>query len=401
MLPTGGCGSSASSGRPDAAGGDSRAKPTADAGAPHDARPRDASVHEAGATDGSAAAETGVADTGRDGRSAPPDARPDANESDAAIPGGDASSRDGSLDAGPVLPTLPAAVIAAGCTQNVFFDDFDDLHTVDMQDTRAPGFNWYRYNASSGTSTPASSLSTVEDGAVSALRFSTAGGGLSGATRSTQYGPVGRSFSAMGGKCTYIEGRVAMGLVPTTATVWPAFWALATKHMQNVLMPWEGDSNTDYEHYIEIDIMELATRYSYNARSTLIDWYGDYSTATTDCAMTHYCKTQDSQGLGPNVAGTYDSTEAAPVFHRYSALWIPSVAQTGQATYSQGAMHWYIDGAEMGTAPTWVGPTSTTTFVPTTPWTYGIIDEVDVSLIMDTGAGAFMDLDYAAVWQTP
>jgi hypothetical protein len=321
---------------------------------------------------------------------------------DLAQPIVDASSlADEGFDGGLTLPTLPAAVIAAGCTQNVFFDDFDDTHTIDMQDTRAPGFNWYRYSATESSSTPTANFGIVNDSGVSALRFSTAGGSLNGATRSTTYGAVGKSFHATGHSCTYIEGRVAMGLVPTTAGTWPAFWALATKHMQNVQMPWPDPADVGYEHYIELDIMELATRYSDNARATIIDWYGDYNTKTTDCNMLHYCNTQDSQGLGPNVAGTYDSTEAAPVFHRFGALWIPSVAQSGQATYTQGAMHWYYDGVELGVAPTWTGPPSTTVFVPTAPWKYSLIDQIDMSLIMDTGGGAFMDVDYAAVWQSP
>lgn len=388
--------------------GQSPTGPTADSGTTTDAQARDAARKDAAtrdaATKDAATRDTGLADAFTDvgdGSAPSKDARqPEASRPDGSADAGSPAKDGSTRDAG--LPALPAAVVAAGCTKNIFFDDFDDLNTVDMQDTRAPGFNWYRYSAAAGTSTPIADFGTVLDGTVTALRFTAAGGGgLNGATRSTQHGAVGFSFNAMGGKCTYIEGRVAMGLAPATASAWPAFWSNPTKHLQNLPMQWAGDPATGYDHYLELDIMELNPRYSDNARATVIDWYGDYLSATTDCNQIHYCKVQDSQGLGPNVAGTYDSSEAAPKFHRYGALWIPSVPRAGQPTYSQGAMHWYIDGVELGTPPTWVGPPSPTSYVPVEPWLYSILDQIDMSLVMNTGGGVFMDVDYAAVWQTP
>src|SRR6266550_4814226 len=56
---------------------------------------------------------------------------------------------------------LPMAAWTAFSTSPKFFDDFNSLNTIDVNDTRAPGFSWYTHNRWPAWRDPLSSIPTV------------------------------------------------------------------------------------------------------------------------------------------------------------------------------------------------------------------------------------------------
>jgi hypothetical protein len=301
--------------------------------------------------------------------------------------------------------TLPAAVQSAGYVNNVFCDDFSDLTTIDLADTQTAGFNWYIASISEGTVGDPSRLSTVHVGPITALRLDGAGSGVGGSsvTKGTR-DPIGVSFGQRKNGGAYFEANLAMRMPDSIAgQAFPAFWVSSTLHQQAKTVTWAGQSNPAYEHYIEVDFMELESSTNGDYRSTVIDWFGQWDKVTPTCNSLTYCKGQDSQPLGPGVLGTFDSTEAHPIFHRYGALWIPSVQSDDAGPYSTGSIQWLLDGNPIGVAVTWVGPPSTTMLdlTPSPPWKYSILDQQQVSLVFDTASNAFMYVDYVGVWQLP
>jgi hypothetical protein len=346
------------------------------------------------------------------------------SDGDAGPEGSDASSTtgDGSLDSGATVDsstdaaitdgaapitcakqTLPSDVTSIGYVSNVFCDDFSDLSTIDLANTQTPGFNWYIENVSEGSSPNPANFTTVHAGPITAVRLAGSGTSMQGSsvTKGAR-DPIGISFGQHKNGGAYFEANIAMRM-PDAGNAWPAFWASSTLHQQGKTVTWAGQPNAAYEHYIEVDFMELMNSTSGDYRSTIIDWFGQWQTPTATCDSGTYCKVQNSQLLGPGVLGTFDSTEAAPKFHRYGCLWIPSVQTDDAGPYSQGSIEWFIDGASTGTKVTWVGPPSTTVldFASPEAWKYAVIDQEQLSIILDTASNAFMDVDYVGVWQLP
>jgi hypothetical protein len=192
------------------------------------------------------------------------------------------------------------------------------------------------------------------------------------------------------------------GTLYNKSSGWPAFWANPTKHLVQQAMPWAGEAspNDHDEHYEEFDFMEYFVGASSMYNSTLIDWWGEYGGKTPACPTGGYCRQVESQGIA-SVNGTpLASTESDPIFHKYGALWIPSVKDSTGA-YSQGSVQWFLDGEPVGTQITWVGAPPSTGQTPVKPWVNSVLDQEDLSITFDTEGGPFMYIDYAAVWQLP
>jgi hypothetical protein len=293
-------------------------------------------------------------------------------------------------------PVLPAAVSAVGYTDPVFLDDFGSLATIDMKNTKVPGFNWYIENASTGEIADAKSLSIESIGGRSVLRFDGSRTFLYGVQKyeGEAIGPV---FEMKNGGGAYFEARIAYGTTSKQKEYpWPAFWATSRQHMANLPALWTGASAANYTHYLEYDFMEFFNDGTNEYTSTVIDWYGEWDVT---CASTHLCSQNDPQWVGTGKAGQFASTESAPAFHKYGALWVPSLEENG--AHKQGYFQWFLDGAPVAKEVPFTGPPPANDLVPATPWKYSVIDTEPLTLVLDTGSGAFMYVDYVGVWQKP
>jgi hypothetical protein len=156
----------------------------------------------------------------------------------------------------------------------VFDDEFNSPNTIDINNTEAPGYNWYPGNFF-GSATPASMIQ-VANGALTllssnnniSLGLSTAG------PANNADGFVGQAF----GGGAYYEARVKFNPanVNPSTTNWPSFWAYAIEVLLNNSRwnaQWPGQA-AGYNHFVEDDFFEydLGTTGAYNG--AIHDWYG-------------------------------------------------------------------------------------------------------------------------------
>ncbi len=302
----------------------------------------------------------------------------------------------------------PPAAAAAGYTNNVFSDDFSSLDTIDMNNTQEPGFNWYPVFPFDPLSNFSRNLSIVTIGNTKALRLNGYESGIWGVVNG-KHGPVGKSFGLYHGGGAYFEARIAMGFPGIEDSAknygWPSFWAQSTRHLQNLRASWAGHADANYEHFFEFDFMELMNPNgkNFNYTVTAHDWYGE-ANVTCGTKGEHegtYCSdVQIYQNIGPNRPGTYDSSEAAPVFHTYGGLWVPSVKDAA-GNYSTGYVQFYFDDGRVGKTISWQGAPPDYAYTPAGPWKYSILDQDPQTIVFDTGSGAFMYIDWVKVWQRP
>jgi hypothetical protein len=170
---------------------------------------------------------------------------------------------------------------------------------------------------------------------------------------------------------------------------WPSFWAMSIEHL---LQP-DGDEQWDgqaegYNNFAEIDFFESLNAIGYpsytaNGRS----WYGELGSY----------QAVDSEGswfYPPNT----DFTE----FHEYAGLWIPATATT------QGYFEFFFDGEKCGSQVSnqathpfywdqWAGTETPPPVLGESA--FAKMDEQHLALILGTGSGIQMEVEYVSVWQ--
>ncbi len=313
-----------------------------------------------------------------------------ASDAEAADGGGDAPEDSGSRDGGGAGKAPPCAA-SAGYGDKVFADEFTSLDTVDVENTQAAGFNWYVTGDFFRTTVPASALSIVKTGGVSALSLSGAGNySLLGAIAKNDK-VLGHSFS----NGAYFEARIAMSVPENGAKSWPSFWGLP--NLGGNSEHWAGNPNSAYVDSVEMDIMEFMPHSETGTQtietgSTLHDWYA-----------TNHSQVASSYKFADSATVKLESTTAAPVFNTIGALWVPSVKG------SQGYVQFCMNDEPFGNKITWVGqPGSTaattndwtpTSSAASTPWTFGAMDLFPQSLILSNGGNAFYYVQFVRVWQ--
>jgi beta-glucanase (GH16 family) len=240
----------------------------------------------------------------------------------------------------------PAQAAAAGYTSLVFEEEFDDTSGIDMSNSRQVGFNFYRFKPFGFGVTPLSELSVAN----SILTITPTEGSSTGyhALQSTcgigsnQY--VGSTFS--GG--AYFEGRLAHELVSSNG--WPAFWTMSDDHL------WEGVGT----NFWEVDFYEkLGTATQYGV--AVHDWA---TSSSTDNDINHH----------ETVPGGHDFAD----FHTYGLLWLPGDRYVA-----------YLDDVAIKTF-----------LFSTFPWLSGG-DDKTWPIIIGSGEGWPLDIDWVRVWQAP
>jgi hypothetical protein len=251
----------------------------------------------------------------------------------------------------PVIVVPPQAV-AAGFTNQVFFDDFTTSNTIATTQNAASGFNWYWGNQQ-GVPTQCWSVNTSQTAA--GLSNGNSGGGANASPNGgilTLTGP-GNSNDAIitvpgsalnngtarlptsgcwlyGYFEAYLQCNPA-NVVPPTASGWPAFWTWSAEGLVSYGF---GSSNLNATS-TEVDIIEVfATQFSDPAgtQSSAIHQPGGSTTVYSN---------QAGVLTGAVTACPLDNAN----WHTYGMLWYP------------GGVSFFVDNVQVG--PTAAGPFST------------------------------------------
>lgn len=294
----------------------------------------------------------------------------------------------------PPLPSVPAVAAGAGFNTLAFWDGFDSIHTIDVNNTLQPGFNWYLTNTiipqdnpdgtqAAGTTQAPSSIG-ISNSVLSFTPSQPSGGWLTNTgytgTGGARY--VGTPIAAAGG---YFECKMAFDPFFTNPgpkfdypnNFWPAFW------MQDAIQGLHiNDQNTSPTKAGEVDFFEF---FGYNPN--------------TD----HYFTGMITHEWTDNInaaSGTGHFTLAPDSWtgmHTYGCLWLTQTQNGGT-----GIIKRYFDGAYV------TGGDLTYTSAGTSPecnqncYT-GVFSSLDTSagfsLQIGSGHNWTMNVDYVGVWQ--
>lgn len=276
----------------------------------------------------------------------------------------------------------------------VFGDEFNSSSTIDINRSGAAGFKWYTTPFFVPPSSKTPSIIKVSNGVLTLNSTATSvrNGNIAtvASTNSNSQGYIGKVF----GGGAYFEARIAFD--PTkvnTANGWPSFWSMSIEHIaQKNADQWAGHG-AGYSHFIEDDFFEYVTASfagpnSYGA--TMHDWYGIYNKTCPP----GYCKINNTYGGGSffknAVIKTPTNTDWAQ-FHIIGQLWVPSNGQ------SKGYVQNYFDGKLMSTV-SWV-PSISGTSPPSGDFTFSIMDQNHLVVILGTGINQPLHVDWVHIWQ--
>jgi hypothetical protein len=283
----------------------------------------------------------------------------------------------------------------------VFDDEFSSPNTIDINNTGAPGYNWYTASFLGG-STPASYIQ-VANGALTLLQSSnnySLGIATAGPANNTD-GFVGRAF----GGGAYYEARVKFNPanVKPATTNWPSFWADSLEVWANSARwnaQWPGQAS-GYRHFVEDDFFEfdLGTTTAYNG--AIHDWYGKIG----QCGGSWYCDINNNpQGGNGGTSGFTTGTPSVPSgtdwtqYHTIGQLWVAGNAANGFHGYVQD----YFDGVPNTDTVTWVD-SGTGTPPPAGTFQFSVMDQQHMVVALGTGTtnNIGFTIDWVHVWQLP
>jgi hypothetical protein len=299
---------------------------------------------------------------------------------------------------------IPDAAAKAGFETIAFYDDFESLSSIDMANSQAPGFKWYR-----------TSWFTGGRAALDASNISIANGilRLGGGTGEAGYGLVSAfdnhkgthtgTIFANGG---YFEASIRYDpydCVKATTTG-PAFWSIAIEHIidnsASSVAQWPGQP-LGYAHFIELDFMEPLIppgkpyRGSTSYQGNIHDWYGPWNDKTRQWTNNISNRSNDVIWVG-----SVDWNE----FHVYGTLWVP------QSNSTPGHVTWFFDGQEMASVY-WLGRPGfpplpgekKQNFTPSSArnaaTTYSILDTQHLAISLSTELTWPMEVDWVKVWK--
>jgi hypothetical protein len=315
----------------------------------------------------------------------------------------------------PCIPVSfnPANPAASGY-QIVFQDTFADTSTIDMADTAAPGFHWYRRKPFGYTTEPAANIVISGGHLVLTTTANTAGIMISTAVpvngAANGAGWVGTAF----GNGAYFEAQFAFDGPSVYAAGfgdvgWPAFWGMSVEHWANIGGDqWPGQP-AGYTHFIEDDFFEYDNTGNQNFWGTGIwDWSGTYAVT---CPASGFCGIlNDGRTSAHGVNNIYLTTTAgSPVwntstFHTLGHLWVHGDANNSQ----QGFTQTFMDGqaAITNSAGSSQVPWTHTTMpspdaLPGSPQVWNIHDDQKLVVVLGTGNNLPFHVKFVKVWQIP
>ena len=269
---------------------------------------------------------------------------------------------------------IPSPAFSHGFTNRVFFDDFTSINTIDINNTKSVGYNWYTNNSWTSASYPWVTLAPTSSSDISiadgVLRLANDASGIgeclnSAVQADNASGYIGTVF----GGGAYFEARISYDstLSKLTSTGTPAFWTLAIEYLV-------GNAS----EFAEIDVFEAIPTGSdgmVRIQSTLHDWAANNKNPVVITSIT-------GQPVG---------------FHIYGLLWVPA-SKNG----STGLIEMYYDGTLVASTVTNYSSSAGAipSFEPSNPnGVFSIVDSQHFPLILGCGTNWPMNIDWVKVYQ--
>ncbi|MGJ0486528.1 MAG: hypothetical protein ACR65R_18615 [Methylomicrobium sp.] len=276
----------------------------------------------------------------------------------------------------------------------VFGDEFGSSSTIDIKGTGDPKFKWYTTPFFIKPLSKTYSIIKVNNGILTLNSTKSSAQNSNIATAmpaNNKQGWLGKTFS--GG--AYFEARISFDpATVNTANGWPSFWSMAIEHMaQKGADQWIGKV-AGYSHFIEDDFFEYDTASfagpnSYGA--TMHDWYGAWKKT---CSI-GYCNVNNTSHGGSSFKNAVIKTSIKTdwtQFHTIGQLWVPS-----NILSNKGYVNNYFDGKLMSIV-TWVN-SSPPTIPPAGDFSFSIMDQSQLVIILGTGVNQPLNIDWVHVWQ--
>jgi peptidoglycan hydrolase-like protein with peptidoglycan-binding domain len=254
-----------------------------------------------------------------------------------------------------------------------FSDNFTSTSTIDINDTRAPGYNWYVHNSwptggdwLAASSTQPGDISLSSDGLALATDRSGFSEGLNTAVTNGGSGYIGQAFG--GGFYFQTEFKYDPTLALSGMGAWPTIW------LESV----EGEDGSSSD-FVEKDVFEA------------------YPTGTG--TLTPYSNLHE-WGRSPD--GHYETPDILSItpdsnFHTIGILWVPTSLDQGTGLYQV-----YWDGVEQTNVEVTYSTSS-----PALPGAspdnpdglYSVADNQLFSIIIGAGPNWPITVKYADLWQ--
>jgi len=280
------------------------------------------------------------------------------------------SRREAAVPRNTAAQPRPAA--ENGFDRLTFWDDFDSLDTIDIDNTGDPGFNWYVYRGKRPP-IPKTDL-RISD---SVLTFTPTYDGY----LVTAYKPltpalptVGRTFAGGG----YFEARMSFAPKdPGLGKRWPAFWLFDILVSAAI-----RDGTPENFRGAEFDIMDL---YIYGGPPLwgVHDWTVNTGGANLDIQNDNY-KT--------SLTGI-DYTK----MNVWGGLWVPMARNKGR-----GLVRLFVNGehiAENDVTYGATGPANPGASPQNPNGAFSILDRNQMVMLIGSGIGWPINVDYIMVWQ--
>lgn len=265
-------------------------------------------------------------------------------------------------------PSQPSLASSNGFNTNVFYDNFRDIKSIDINNTNQPGYKWY---AVRGSDSCAATTFKVNPGDVTLRNpgmslnvqgpTGTCGGSQGGSLGTAGYNPTtgatpGVLIAPTGG---YFESQLYLNTTTQPGGAQPqAFW-LEGAHMAAV---YQNGGMPDGKHYLEVDIAEVFTQ---GVNMQLHEWLNE--------------TVVNSTGGFPSIPGL--NLLAAG---KYGLLW-KTIAQNGG---TNGKFEFYYNGSLI-TSQTY-----------TAGGTYASCEtQGGFNMFLQGGKNWVFNVDYVTVWQ--
>jgi hypothetical protein len=235
---------------------------------------------------------------------------------------------------GALVPQPPLAQ-QYGFNSLAFYEPWESTATIDLTNSKAPGFNWYIngyfpvpnnwWLSSFNTKTPASpSQISVSNGIMTFVDSTQHEGNLISTCVWNGSALVGATF----GGGFYLDAMMGFDnyLGADTTHSWPALWMVPAEHLT-------GGTGVS-GHVIDTSVMEAypgADAFCQNKCAILMGTHDEQVGQTTNAPQ----YTPDVNSRMQSIFGTFDFTH----LHHWSFLWVPQAKNGG----SVGLMQWYVD----------------------------------------------------------
>ncbi len=289
----------------------------------------------------------------------------------------------------------PTQAAQAGYSLNTFSNDFA-RSTIDVENTKGEGFSWYLAQFFGRGPSSRATISTSLNGEI------TLGSDALG-TRIGTAAPVPTNKRWVGvafGGGAYFEATLKFdpkkSMRPKLSS-WPAFWSMAIEHLADLpSQQWPGEQ-AGYDHFIELDFFEYDVwlfRPPYCYGGAVHDWYGEYKKS---CPGKGYCNANNTSGGNTRFANFVVEPAADnnfELYHTFGFLWVPATSST------IGVAQYYFDNKATTDRVTWSKYDGQPPPPGNAAWTFGIVDQQHLVLMLETGEGQPMTVKSVNVWQS-